>query len=68
MGRKLEKHVLRNGMVILGEPRDAVESVAFGLNLPARAACHPEGGCGAGNVIAYGIQDTHIGEWIDCYR
>jgi predicted Zn-dependent peptidase len=39
-------------MVILGEPMEAVESVAFGFMLPAGAAHLPEGCCGASNVIA----------------
>lgn len=47
-----DKHTLSNDMVILGEPMEAVESVAFGFMLPAGAAHLPEGCCGAGNVIA----------------
>ena len=47
-----DKHILSNGMVILGEPMEAVESVAFGFMLPAGAAHLPEGCCGASNVIA----------------
>ena len=47
-----DKHTLSNGMVLLGEPMEAVESVAFGFMLPAGAARLPEGCCGAGNVIA----------------
>ena len=46
-----DKHILSNGMVLLGEPMDAVESVAFGFMLPAGAARLPEGCCGASNVI-----------------
>jgi len=52
MGQSFDKHKLSNGMVILGEPMEAVESVAFGFMLPAGAACLPEGYCGAANVIA----------------
>jgi len=33
----LDKHILKNGMVILGEPMEAVESVAFGFMLPSGA-------------------------------
>ena len=57
MGKKAlyDKHVLENGMILLGEPMDAVESVAFGFMLPAGAALLPEGCCGAGSVI---------GDWI----
>jgi len=51
MVEKLDRHVLKNGMVILGEPMAAVESVAFGFMLPAGAAQLPEGCCGAGSVI-----------------
>jgi len=47
-----DKHILNNGMVILGEPMDAVESVAFDFMLPAGVAHLPEGCCGASNVIA----------------
>jgi predicted Zn-dependent peptidase len=52
MIKRADKHILSNGMVILGEPMDAVESVAFGFMLPAGAAQLPEGCCGASNVIA----------------
>ncbi|OHB76812.1 MAG: hypothetical protein A2Z25_03995 [Planctomycetes bacterium RBG_16_55_9] len=52
MNESADSHILSNGMVILGEPMDAVESVAFGFMLPAGAALLPEGCCGAGNVIA----------------
>jgi predicted Zn-dependent peptidase len=49
---KINKHILKNGMVILGEPMEAVESVAFDFMLPAGAAKLPDGCCGAGSVIA----------------
>ena len=39
-------------MVLLGEPMEAVESVAFDFMLPAGAALLPDGCCGAGGVIA----------------
>jgi len=52
MTEKFDKHVLKNGMVLLGEPMEAVESVAFGFMLPAGAALMPDGCCGAGSVIA----------------
>jgi predicted Zn-dependent peptidase len=52
MSEKLDKHVLKNGMVLLGEPMEAVESVAFGFMLPAGEAQLPEGCCGAGSVIS----------------
>ena len=52
MAERLDKHVLKNGMVLLGERMEAVESAAFGFMLPAGAALLPEGCCGAGSVIA----------------
>ena len=52
MAERLDKHSLKNGMVLLGEPMKAVESVAFGFMLPAGAALLPEGCCGAAGVIA----------------
>jgi len=52
MAEKLDKHILKNGMVLLGEPMEEVASVAFGFMLPAGAALLPEGCCGAGGVIA----------------
>ncbi len=55
MAERFDKHVLENGMVVLGEPMESVESVAFLFVLPAGAALLPEGCCGAGSVI---------GDWI----
>jgi len=52
MTEKFDKHVLKNGMVLLGEPMEAVGSVAFDFMLPAGAALLPDGRCGAGGVIA----------------
>jgi predicted Zn-dependent peptidase len=52
MTEKFDKHVLKNGMVLLGEPMEAVESVAFGFMLPAGASIMPDGCCGAGSVIS----------------
>ena len=52
MTERFDKHILKNGMALLGEPMEAVESVAFGFMLPAGAALLPEGCCGAANVIA----------------
>ncbi|MHC4556581.1 MAG: M16 family metallopeptidase [Planctomycetota bacterium] len=52
MTERLGKHILKNGMVLLGEPMEAVASVAFGFMMPAGAAQIPEGCCGAGSVIA----------------
>ncbi len=52
MAERLDKHILKNGMVLLGEPMEAVGSVAFGFMLPAGAAMLPDGCCGAANVVA----------------
>jgi len=52
MAENFDKYMLKNGMVLLGEPMEAVESVAFDFMLPAGEACLPDGCCGAGNVIA----------------
>jgi len=52
MAQGIDKHKLSNGMVLLGERMEAVESVAFGFMLPAGAAIMPKGCCGAANVIA----------------
>ncbi|MHC4638485.1 MAG: M16 family metallopeptidase, partial [Planctomycetota bacterium] len=51
MTATLDKHILKNGMVILGEPMEGVGSAAFGFMLPAGAAILPEGCCGAASVI-----------------
>lgn len=52
MDSKLDKHILKNGMVLLGEPMESVASVAFGFMLPCGSATIVAGLCGAGNVIA----------------
>ncbi|MCJ7777405.1 MAG: insulinase family protein [Sedimentisphaerales bacterium] len=52
MTEKFDKHILKNGMVIIGEPMEAVNSVAFDFMLPAGASVLPQGCCGAANVIA----------------
>ncbi|MBN1974899.1 MAG: insulinase family protein [Sedimentisphaerales bacterium] len=51
MTEKLDKHILKNGMVILGEPMEGVESAAFDFMIPAGASRMPEHCCGAANVI-----------------
>jgi len=52
MQYRTDKHVLANGMVLLGEPMEAVQSAAFGFMIPAGAAVLRQGCCGAANVIA----------------
>ncbi|MCK4913878.1 MAG: insulinase family protein [Planctomycetes bacterium] len=50
--KKFDKHILKNGMVVLGEPMEQVQSVAFDFFLPAGAAQLPNGCCGASSIIA----------------
>ena len=45
-------HHLSNGMTVLGEQLENVESASFGIMLPAGASLMPQGYCGAGNVIS----------------
>ena len=52
MEQRIDKYVLPNGMVVLGEPMPGVESVAFDFMLPAGAAWMPPGYGGAANVIS----------------
>jgi len=52
MEQWIDKYVLPNGMVLLGEPMAGVESVAFDIMLPAGAAWMPSGCSGAANVIS----------------
>ncbi len=52
MAKTVDKHVLNNGMVLLGEAMEGVGSVAFNFLLPAGAARLPEGCCGAAAVIS----------------
>ncbi|MHC4913320.1 MAG: M16 family metallopeptidase [Planctomycetota bacterium] len=52
MTEKLDKHILKNGMVLIGEPMEEVRSAAFDFMLPAGASQLPEGCCGAGAVTA----------------
>jgi len=47
----LDKHVLKNGMVVLGEPMPGVGSVAFDFLVPCGAATLPVGRSGAAAVI-----------------
>ncbi len=51
MPDKCDKHVLKNGMIILGNQMDNVESVAFKLRLPCGESLMPEGCCGAGSCL-----------------
>ena len=51
MTQKLDKHVLKNGMIILGEPMGHVSSAAFTFLVPAGAAMLDDGCCGASSVM-----------------
>ncbi len=51
MGKTLDKHVLSNGMVVLGEPMEQVASAAFMFLLPCGSATLPLGCSGTGNII-----------------
>ena len=51
MTERVDTHILKNGMVLVGEPMEAVESVAFGFMLPGGASRLPDGCCGAGSII-----------------
>ncbi len=55
MAESFDKHILANGMVVLGDRMESVESAAFDFMLPCGAAMLPKGCCGAGTVI---------GDWI----
>ena len=52
MTAKTDKHILGNGMVILGEQMEQVGSVAFSFRLPAGTSRFGQGCCGAGAVIS----------------
>ena len=52
MSEKYDKHIMKNGMVILGHPMPNVASVAFTFLLPAGSALLPEGCCGTAAVIS----------------
>lgn len=52
MAQQIDKHVLENGMVLLGEPMAGVESVAFDFMFPTGASMLPEGVCGAANIAS----------------
>jgi predicted Zn-dependent peptidase len=52
MEQRIDKYILPNGMVLLGEPMAGVESVAFDFMLPAGASWMPPHSCGAANIIS----------------
>jgi predicted Zn-dependent peptidase len=51
MSKQADKQVFENGMVLLGEPLEGVESAAFVFLLGAGASVLPEGCCGGANII-----------------
>ena len=52
MTKGFDKHVLKNGMTILGEHMSQVGSVAFTFQLPCGAAQFGKGNCGCGAIIS----------------
>jgi predicted Zn-dependent peptidase len=50
--QQIDKRVLSNGMVLLGELMAGVESVAFDIMLPVGVQWMARGACGAANVIS----------------
>ncbi|MHC4925739.1 MAG: M16 family metallopeptidase [Planctomycetota bacterium] len=48
----LDSYTLKNGMVLLGERLDHVQSASFHFLLPAGAAILPEGCCGGSAIIS----------------
>ena len=52
MTQRIDKFVLKNGMVVLGEPMADVASVAFELALPCGASKLPPGAGGCAEVIS----------------
>jgi predicted Zn-dependent peptidase len=51
MAERLDKRILDNGMVVLGEPIENIGSVAFVFLVPSGAATLRDGCCGAASVI-----------------
>ncbi len=51
MSKTAQIHTLSNGMTLLGEPMDHVQSVAFVFLVPFGSARLPEDACGADNVL-----------------
>ncbi len=49
---RLDQRRLKNGLLILGEPMDEVQSVAFDFFLPGGASQWPDGLCGAASVVS----------------
>jgi len=52
MEQRVDKYVMANGMVVLGEPMAGVESVAFDFMLPAGVSWMPPRRCGVSNVLS----------------
>ena len=51
MKETAQRHTLKNGMVVLGEPMADVASAAFNFLVPAGSSTLPCGCCGASNLI-----------------
>ncbi len=52
MSEKLYQHQLENGLILLAQPMENVESASFHFLLPAGAAQMPDGCAGAGEVLS----------------
>lgn len=52
MSEKLYQHTLENGLILLAQPMDNVESASFHFLLPSGAAQMPVGCAGAGMVLS----------------
>ena len=51
MPQTVQSHTLTNGMTLLGEPMEHVQSVAFVFLVPCGSARLPNDASGAGNVL-----------------
>lgn len=51
MTETIQRQILPNGMVLLAQPMDHVESVSFSFLMPGGAALLPAGCCGAASVL-----------------
>jgi predicted Zn-dependent peptidase len=70
--QKFDKHELKNGMVIVAEPMENVQSAAFDIMIPSGTSRLPHGCCGAGSVIedwifrgAAGKTSRQLGDELD---
>ena len=62
MAEELDKYTLKNGMVLLGERMEGVESAAFGFMLPCGAALLPEAAVGREALFPTGFSGVPVFE------